>query len=91
MCSGVQKQFGRLDVVFANAGQGEFTPLGEATADHFDRIPMDERLRELFQGDGVHLLKAGDHVIATELFRAEDLPPVEEQEAEPADITDASG
>jgi len=33
----VRKQKGRLDVLFANAGGGEFVPLGEVTEEHFDR------------------------------------------------------
>lgn len=36
--SDVYKQFGQLDIVFANAGQGEFTILDEATGDHLDRM-----------------------------------------------------
>jgi NAD(P)-dependent dehydrogenase (short-subunit alcohol dehydrogenase family) len=36
--SDVHKQFGRLDIIFANAGQGEFTLLDEATDEHFDRM-----------------------------------------------------
>jgi NAD(P)-dependent dehydrogenase (short-subunit alcohol dehydrogenase family) len=33
----VQQQHGQIDVVFANAGGGEFAPLGAITEDHFDR------------------------------------------------------
>jgi NAD(P)-dependent dehydrogenase (short-subunit alcohol dehydrogenase family) len=29
---------GRLDIVFANAGLGEFAPLGSITEEHFDRL-----------------------------------------------------
>ncbi len=36
--SDLHKQFSRLDIIFANAGQGEFTLLDEATGDHFDRM-----------------------------------------------------
>ncbi len=32
----VQQQHGRLDIVFANAGIGEFAPLGEISEAHFD-------------------------------------------------------
>jgi NAD(P)-dependent dehydrogenase (short-subunit alcohol dehydrogenase family) len=32
------KRRGRLDVVFANAGLGEFAPLGRITEEHFDRL-----------------------------------------------------
>lgn len=33
----IRKQFGRLDVLFANAGGGAFVPLGEITEAHFDK------------------------------------------------------
>jgi NAD(P)-dependent dehydrogenase (short-subunit alcohol dehydrogenase family) len=32
------KTNGRLDIVFANAGLGEFAPLGSITEEHFDRL-----------------------------------------------------
>lgn len=34
----IGEERGRLDVVFANAGLGEFAPLGEITEAHFDKI-----------------------------------------------------
>lgn len=34
----VRGRFGRLDVLFANAGIAEFVPFAEATEEHFDRI-----------------------------------------------------
>ena len=34
----VKDQKGRLDVLFANAGIGEFAPLGEISEEHFDKI-----------------------------------------------------
>ena len=34
----VRRRFGRLDVLFVNAGIGEFVPFAEATEEHFDRI-----------------------------------------------------
>jgi NAD(P)-dependent dehydrogenase (short-subunit alcohol dehydrogenase family) len=34
----VKQQKGRIDVLFANAGGGEFAPLGAITEEHFDRI-----------------------------------------------------
>jgi NAD(P)-dependent dehydrogenase (short-subunit alcohol dehydrogenase family) len=34
----IKREKGRLDVVFANAGGGEFAPLGAITEEHFDRI-----------------------------------------------------
>ena len=33
----VKQEKGRLDVVFANAGIGEFVPLGSITEEHFDK------------------------------------------------------
>src|SRR5437588_5371128 len=33
----VQKHGGQLDIVFANAGIGEFAPLGQITEQHFDK------------------------------------------------------
>ena len=33
----VKQQKGRIDILFANAGVGEFVPLGEITEDHFDK------------------------------------------------------
>jgi NAD(P)-dependent dehydrogenase (short-subunit alcohol dehydrogenase family) len=34
----IRKESGRLEVVFANAGFGEFLPLSKVTEDHFDRL-----------------------------------------------------
>jgi NAD(P)-dependent dehydrogenase (short-subunit alcohol dehydrogenase family) len=33
----IRERFGRLDVVFANAGGGGFVPLGDVTEEHFDK------------------------------------------------------
>ena len=33
----VKEQKGNLDIVFANAGTGEFAPLGQITEEHFDK------------------------------------------------------
>jgi NAD(P)-dependent dehydrogenase (short-subunit alcohol dehydrogenase family) len=33
----VKKEKGRIDIVFANAGGGEFAPLGEITEQHYDK------------------------------------------------------
>jgi NAD(P)-dependent dehydrogenase (short-subunit alcohol dehydrogenase family) len=35
--SAVKQQKGKLDIVFANAGTGEFAPLGQITEEHFDK------------------------------------------------------
>lgn len=34
----VKKQKGHIDILFANAGTGEFAPLGTITEEHFDKI-----------------------------------------------------
>ena len=34
----VSKVKGRIDIVFANAGVGEFVPFGAVTEEHFDRL-----------------------------------------------------
>ncbi len=34
----VQEQKGKIDILFANAGIGEFAPLGSITEEHFDKI-----------------------------------------------------
>src|SRR5580704_2336074 len=33
----VSRKSGRVDVLFANAGLGEFSPLGQITEEHFDK------------------------------------------------------
>jgi NAD(P)-dependent dehydrogenase (short-subunit alcohol dehydrogenase family) len=33
----VKEEKGKLDILFANAGTGEFAPLGQITEDHFDK------------------------------------------------------
>ena len=35
--SSVKQQKGRIDILFANAGSGEFAPLGAITEEHFDK------------------------------------------------------
>ena len=34
----VKREKGRVDVLFASAGMGEFAPIGEVTEEHFDKI-----------------------------------------------------
>jgi NAD(P)-dependent dehydrogenase (short-subunit alcohol dehydrogenase family) len=34
----IKQKAGRLDILFANAGLGEFMPLGQITEAHFDKI-----------------------------------------------------
>jgi NAD(P)-dependent dehydrogenase (short-subunit alcohol dehydrogenase family) len=38
MFATIREHSGRLDILFANAGIGEFVPLGQITEEHFDRI-----------------------------------------------------
>ena len=38
MYATVKQEKGQIDVLFANAGTGEFAPLGEITEEHFDKI-----------------------------------------------------
>jgi NAD(P)-dependent dehydrogenase (short-subunit alcohol dehydrogenase family) len=38
MLATIRERSGRLDILFANAGIGEFVPLGQITEEHFDRI-----------------------------------------------------
>jgi len=38
MFATIRERSGRLDILFANAGVGEFVPLGQITEAHFDRI-----------------------------------------------------
>ena len=38
MFATIRERSGRLDILFANAGIGEFVPLGQITEEHFDRI-----------------------------------------------------
>jgi NAD(P)-dependent dehydrogenase (short-subunit alcohol dehydrogenase family) len=40
---------GRIDIVFANAGVGEFAPFGAVTEEHFDQT-----LQHQCEGDAVH-------------------------------------
>jgi NAD(P)-dependent dehydrogenase (short-subunit alcohol dehydrogenase family) len=38
MVEAVRERFGRIDVLFVNAGVGEFAPVTEASEEHFDRL-----------------------------------------------------
>ena len=38
MFATIRERSGRLDILFANAGIGEFVPLGQITEAHFDKI-----------------------------------------------------
>ncbi|HEY0264607.1 MAG TPA: SDR family oxidoreductase [Granulicella sp.] len=43
----IKQQFGRLDVVFANAGGGEFATIDQVTEEHFDKT-FDTNVKGLF-------------------------------------------
>jgi NAD(P)-dependent dehydrogenase (short-subunit alcohol dehydrogenase family) len=49
----VKQQKGHIDILFANAGTGEFAPLGAITEEHFDKIFNAKR-----QGSSVHRAKS---------------------------------
>ncbi|HEY4385406.1 MAG TPA: glucose 1-dehydrogenase [Ktedonobacteraceae bacterium] len=62
----VQQQHGRLDIVFANAGLGEFAPLGEITEAHFDKTFNVNVKGLLFTVQkALPLLQAGGSIILT--------------------------
>jgi NAD(P)-dependent dehydrogenase (short-subunit alcohol dehydrogenase family) len=43
----INKQFGRVDVLFVNAGVGEFAPIDKVTEEHYDKI-MGTNLKGVF-------------------------------------------
>ena len=43
----IEKQYGHLDIVFANAGGGEFATIDQATEEHFDKI-FDSNVKGVF-------------------------------------------
>lgn len=62
----VLKEAGQIDVLFANAGGGDFMPLGEITEEHFDRIFATNVKGTLFTVQkALPLLKDGASVILT--------------------------
>ncbi|WP_131115503.1 SDR family oxidoreductase [Lichenihabitans psoromatis] len=62
----VGDQAGRIDVLFANAGGGEFAPLGAISEDHFDRTFSINVKGTLFTVQtALPLLKDGSSVILT--------------------------
>src|SRR3984893_6320691 len=60
----VKKEKGRVDIVFANAGTGEFAPLGSITEEHFDKI-FDANVKGLLftVQKALPLMKEGGSVI----------------------------
>lgn len=62
----VREEAGQIDVLFANAGGGDFMPLGEITEEHFDRIFATNVKGTLFTVQkALPLLKNGASVILT--------------------------
>ena len=62
----VRDEAGRIDVLFANAGGGDFMPLNEITEEHFDRIFATNVRGTLFTVQkALPLLKDGASVILT--------------------------
>ncbi|WP_406857661.1 SDR family oxidoreductase [Alsobacter sp. KACC 23698] len=62
----VRRRAGRIDVLFANAGGGEFAPLGQITEAHFDSIFATNVKGVLFTVQkALPLMRAGGSVIIT--------------------------
>ncbi|HEY9421223.1 MAG TPA: SDR family oxidoreductase, partial [Thermoanaerobaculia bacterium] len=62
----VKEQAGRIDVLFANAGGGEFKPLGEITEDHYERTFATNVKGTLFTVQkALPLMRAGGSIILT--------------------------
>ncbi|RKG67858.1 SDR family NAD(P)-dependent oxidoreductase [Corallococcus terminator] len=72
----VKEQAGHIDVVFANAGLGEFAPLGSITEEHFDKT-FDVNVKgTLFSVQkALPLLKDGGSVILTGSIAGSDGSP----------------
>jgi NAD(P)-dependent dehydrogenase (short-subunit alcohol dehydrogenase family) len=62
----VAKVKGRIDIILANAGFGEFAPLGEITEEHFDKL-FDVNVKGVLftVQKGLSLLKDGGSIIIT--------------------------
>src|SRR6267154_4501103 len=62
--STVKQKAGRIDIVFANAGSGEFAPLGAITEEHFDKT-FDANVKGLLftVQKALPLLKDGSSII----------------------------
>ena len=62
----IGRQHGRLDILVANAGGGEFAPLGAITEEHFDRTFNSNVKGTLFTVQkALPLLTAGGSIILT--------------------------
>ncbi len=48
----IREQEGKLDILFANAGIGEFAPLGQITEEHFDKQFQRQRQGHTLHGSG---------------------------------------
>ena len=60
----IREQKGKLDILFANAGIGEFAPLGQITEKHFDK-QFDVNVKgTLFMVQGaLPLMSAGSAIV----------------------------
>src|SRR6202020_1605948 len=62
----VRKVKGRIDIIFANAGVGEFVPFGKVSEEHFDRLFNINVKGALFTVQkGLSLLNDGGSIILT--------------------------
>src|SRR5216684_2583096 len=62
----VGKAKGRIDIIFANAGVGEFVPFGKVSEEHFDRLfNIDEKGALFTVQKGLPLLNDGGSIILT--------------------------
>jgi NAD(P)-dependent dehydrogenase (short-subunit alcohol dehydrogenase family) len=62
----IKEDAGHLDIVFANAGGGEFAPMGDISEDHYERIFASNVKGTLFTVQkALPLLKDGSSVILT--------------------------
>lgn len=62
----VKEQVGRIDVLYANAGGGEFAPLGQITEEHFDKGFNTNVKGTLFTVQkALPLMQAGGSIILT--------------------------
>src|SRR5260370_1333252 len=65
----VQQQHGKIDVLFANAGGGEFAPLGAISEEHFDKTFSTNVKGLLFTVQkALPLLHDGSSISGIELF-----------------------
>jgi NAD(P)-dependent dehydrogenase (short-subunit alcohol dehydrogenase family) len=72
----VEDRKGRIDILFANAGLGEFLPLGQITEAHFDRTFGVNVKGTLFTVQkALPLMRAGGSIILTGSTAGSQAPP----------------